>query len=158
MPPKRKDKAKGKKAAKSRRVIHKAPSPVTPLPPLPQVDPLLEPLIASVFEISKRLELLRKLVEFKVVEIEEMYKNTKLVGRKSAASLLGMSASQFDRQVRDGKLASVFINRRTRVSLGDLEKYVEARRGAGRSKSSPGKKTKTQPSDTSGDKSSKAKS
>jgi hypothetical protein len=76
--------------------------------------------------------MLRALVDSKIEEVQEIYKSAKLVGRKNAARLLEMSESQFDRQVRDGKLANIYINRRTRVTLRDLEKYVEARRMTGR--------------------------
>jgi hypothetical protein len=109
------------------------------------LDPLLMPLIAHVMGISRSLGALRALVDNKIEEVQELYKSTKLVGRKKAANLLEMSESQFDRQVRDGKLANIRINRRTRVTLGDLEKFIEARRMAGRPKRSTTQKKTPKP-------------
>jgi hypothetical protein len=96
------------------------------------LDPLLAQLVVHVGDISKRLVILRQLVDSKIEEVESLYKGTQLVSRKRAAELLEMSTTQFDRQVRDGKIENIFINRRTRVSVRDLEKFVEARRNLGR--------------------------
>ena len=92
----------------------------------------VEPLIAKLMAINQALDDFHLLVKGQREEALALFKTTTLLTREQAAERLGLSLSQLDRESRKGALPEIWIDRRPRYSLADLEGYIAARRRARR--------------------------